>query len=207
MKESCEIDWWVSQPPGDPCPSDGIDPDDLRGGGVPLSDHYRIIIRSLSDYPLSTTSTMWALSMDSLNFSDLHWPHSSGQPFWGWLCSGSRATFGIHQVCHCCQPRRFVLEGSRKIYMRFQWGQVGRGFGTKIGQAICAFLKFRIDNQLKIEFQTMVYIRNAISISRRYTIRFIFILALILQGWRYVEPFGLFLPLQCGQSGLYNCNK
>ena len=42
----------------DPWPSDGIDPDDLRGGGVPLLDHYRIIIRSLSDYPLGTTHQM-----------------------------------------------------------------------------------------------------------------------------------------------------
>ena len=167
----------ISQPPRDPCPADGIDPDDLRGGGVPLSDHYRIIIRSLSDYPLSTTSTMWALSMDSLNFSDLHCPHFSVQPF----CSGPRATFGIHQVCHCCQPRRFVLEGLRKIYMRFQWGQVGRGFGTKIEQAICAFLKFRIDNQLKIEFQTTVYSRCHFHL-RWYTIHFISISALILQG-------------------------
>ena len=68
-------------------------------------------------------------------------------------------------------------------------------------EAIYTFLKFRIDSKLKIEFQTMVHILQL----RRYTIYVFF--SLNFTRLRYVEPFGLFLALQCGQSSLYNCNK
>ena len=178
------------------------------GEGV---SHYRIITGSLSDHYLITHWAplprcgrfLWILSISVIYIGHIPQDSHSEDDF----------AVGPEQLLESIKYATVASHGgsSWKVWEKFIWDSSedkwGGGFGTKIGQAICAFLKFRIDNQLKIEFQTMVYIRNAISISRRYTIRFIFILALILQGWRYVEPFGLFLPLQCGQSGLYNCNK
>ena len=152
------------------------------GEGV---SHYRIITGSLSDHYLITHWAplprcgrfLWILSISVIYIAHIPQDSHSEDDF----------AVGPEQLLESINYATVASLGgsSWRVREKFIWDSSedkwGGGFGTKIEQAICAFLKFRIDNQLKIEFQTTVYSRCHFHL-RWYTIHFISILALILQG-------------------------
>ena len=146
------------------------------GEGV---SHYRIITGSLSDHYLIT-----------------HWAPLPRCGRFLWILSIS-VIYIPHIYQHSHSKGNFVvgpdqlLEGpSWRVWEKFIWDssedKCGGGFGMKIEQAICAFLKFRIDNQLKIEFQTMVNIFSAPFPFE--AIHYMFIYFPIFQAWAMLNP-------------------
>ena len=207
MRESCEIDWWVSQPPGDPCLLMALT---LMTCGEGVS-HYRIITGSLSDHYLITHWAplprcgrfLWILSISVIYIGHIPQDSHSEDDF----------AVGPEQLLESINYATVASLGgsSWRVREKFIWDssedKCGGGLARKLSRQYVHSWNSGLTTNLKLNSKVWYTFAMPFPFERRYTIRFIFILALILQGWRYVEPFGLFLPLQCGQSGLYNCNK